>query len=120
MGARTTGGVFPEISRSIGFRRALEILQLGKLCGLLGRIVRNWRRRSELTWRGQDPRLPRRHLRQDRIGPIPFARSCRHAAGPFDIGTVGFTALDDACGDLPSELEPDADVTWILNTRKQH
>src|SRR6202048_5235343 len=120
MGAQPTDGILPEISRRIAFGRALEILQFGKLYSFLGRIVRNWRRGPELAGRGQYPCLPHRHLRQDRIGPVPFARSSRNAAGPFDLGTIGFAALDTTPGDLASELETGTNITRILNPRKQH
>src|SRR5262245_43435006 len=59
--AQAASGILPEIGGSVRFGRALEGLQLSKLGGFLGRIVRNGRRRPELARRGQHPGLPCRH-----------------------------------------------------------
>jgi len=97
---------------------AREVLDLGQLGGFLRRIISRRRRGSELARLVQDPSLPHRHLRQDRVGAVPFAWACRDAPGPFHIGAVGLAALDDDGGDLTPELETGADIARILDTRQ--
>src|SRR5262245_42168398 len=115
---RAAGGILPEIGGRIRFGRALEGLELSKLGAFLGRIVRKRSRRPELARGREHPGLPRRHLRQDRVGPVPFARPGWDAAGPLGVGAVSLAALDHARGDAASELEAGADVTGILHTRE--
>ena len=115
MTAQTADRVFPEIGGGVGLGGAREFLDLGELGRLLGRIVGGRGRRPELARRVQHPGLPHCHLWQDRIGPAPFARSRRHIAGPFDIGAIGFAAVDNEGGDLASKLETGADIAGILH-----
>src|SRR5262249_61798043 len=88
MSAQATAGIFPEISSSIRFGRALEGLQLGELGGFLGRIVCKRRRRPELACRGQYPGIQHRHLRQNWVRTVPFAGSSWQADGPLSTGGV--------------------------------
>src|SRR5262249_40212140 len=118
MSAQATAGIFPEIGGSIRFGRALEGLQLSELGGFLGRIVRKRSRRPELACRGQYPGLPHRHLRQNRVRPIPFAGSGWHAGGPLSIGAVSLAAPNHARGARASELEASTDAPRILAPRE--
>src|SRR5262249_21532085 len=115
MGAQPAGCILPERGFVVADWRAREALDFIELGLLLRRVVGRRRVGPEFRLRGQDPRLPGCGRRQDWVRAVPFARLVRYCAGPFRVGAVRFTALDDEGGDLLAERKAGVGVARIVD-----
>ena len=109
----------PEIRDVVGFRGALEALQLGEIGLLLLRIKGRGRARAKLVARLQHPGLPGAEQRINGVGAVPVARPHGHLASPLGVQSIALGALDGECGHLPPQLEPRRHVAGVVHSSEE-
>src|SRR5262249_26325089 len=117
--AETAHRIFPEECVGIGLGGTSVGLEFSDFGRAFGAIMSRRRRRTEFAGRCQNPWLPGRGHRQDRVRPGPPARPHRYAASPLGIRSVCLASLDDPGDDAMTDFKTGGDIAWIADSGEQ-